>query len=161
MSAVAKIQSVLDSGLLTPELMFVPTTGATADDIRNEQQLLGRPLCSDQVEILHRWNGIGLDVVRLYGCGDEAKAVGRLSAMQVFGNCGVEGLIVVGADPSGFVYFQAPDKRVFCFDTDGGDFEQISESLDDFFERLVFGPDAATFAGEDWLAELREAGITE
>jgi len=65
MIAVARILSVLDSGLLTPQLMIVPTRGATADEIRKEQVLLGRPLCADHVEILRRWNGIGLEVVRL------------------------------------------------------------------------------------------------
>lgn len=93
------------------------------------------------------------------GCGDEAREVGRLSARQIDGDFGVGGAIVVGSDPSGFVYLQAADQRVYSLDTDGGDFEQIAENLDDFFERLVFGPDAATFAGDDWLAELRKAGM--
>ena len=160
MSAVAKIQSVLDSGLLTPELTVVPKTGATADDIRTEQLLLERPLCSDHAELLRRWNGIVLDVVRLYGCGENASEVGRLSAAQIEAEFCAEGLLVVGSDPAGFAYLQAADQRMYCFDTDGGEFEQIAGSLDDFFERLVFGPDAATFAGDDWLAELRAAGIT-
>lgn len=159
MSATDKIQAVLDAGLLTSQLMIIPTRGATEDEIRQEESLLGRALCPEHVAILRRWNGIALEVVRLFGCGDSAGEVGRLSALQIKGDFGVDGPIVVGADASGFTYIQSADRRVFSLDTDGGEFKLLADNLDDFVERLVFGSDAASFAGQEWLSELRDAGI--
>ena len=159
MSAVEKIEVVLGTGLLTPQLMIIPARGATDDELRQEEALLGRPLCLDHVAILRRWNGIAMEVVRLFGCGENAGEVGRLSALQIKGDFGVKGAVVVGSDASGFAYLQAADGRVFSLDTDGGEFKQLAGNLDEFFERLVFGPDAASFAGQDWLAELRDVGI--
>ena len=159
MNAVKKIKVILGTELLLPQLMIVPTRGATEDEIRQEETLLGRPLCPDHIAILRCWNGIAMDVVRLFGCGDNAGEVGRLSELQIKGEFKVKGVLVVGSDASGFAYLQAADRRVFSLDPDGGDFKQIAGNLHDFCERLVFGPDAASFAGQDWLAELREAGI--
>jgi len=161
MSAVEKIQIVLDSGLLAPQLIIVPTRGATEDEIREEEMLLGRPLCPDHLAILRQWNGIALEVVRIFGCGKAAGEVGRLSSLQLIGDIGVDGAIVVGSDASGFAYVQAADQSIFSLDTDGGEIERLARNLDEFFDQLVFGSDAAHFAGEDWLGELRSAGIVK
>lgn len=161
MSAIERIQAVLDARVLVPQLMVVPTTGAMESEIDNEQLLLGRSFCADHVEILRRWNGIGLEVVRLFGCGDSAGQSGRISALQFISGYGVEGAIAVGADPSGFIYIQLADQRLFSLDSDGGEVTQVAKDLDDFFERLVFGTDASSFAGEEWLADLRSAGIID
>ena len=48
-----------------------------------------------------------------------------------------------------------------AIDTDGGDDSQEASCIDDFLERLVFGPDGAVFAGEDWRRRLVAAGIIE
>jgi hypothetical protein len=161
MSAVERIQQVLDAGLLMPQLIVVPTTGATEDEVDAEGRLLGRPLRPDHARILRRWNGLDLEVVRLFGCGENAGEAERLSARQAPSAICVGGTIAIGADPSGFVYLQSNSGLVFSFDSDGCELNQVATDLDDFFERLVFGPDAASFAGEDWLTELREAGIVD
>ena len=57
------------------------------------------------------------------------------------------------------MYVQSPTGMVWMFDTDGGGVERLADNLDDLIERLVFGSDAATFAGEEWLIELRNAGF--
>lgn len=159
MSAVERIESVLDTGLLIPQLLLVPQWGATTEEIQIEEELVGRTLCRDHVAILRRWNGIALDVLRLFGCGESSTTIGRLSSSQNADNFGVDGSVVVGSDAAGFTYLQAPNQRVYSFDSDGGAFELLATSLDDFIDRVVFGPDAALFAGQEWLAELRSAGI--
>jgi hypothetical protein len=157
MIAIEKIRAALNSGVLTPELTIVPARGATHDDIESEEAILGRPLCADHVAILRTWNGLALDILRLFGCGPNAGEVGRISDYQFpaasrFG-------IVIGSDASGFAYIQTHDSRVLSFDSDGSEVKLLATGLDEFFERLVFGPDAERFGGSEWFGELRDAGM--
>ncbi len=69
--------------------------------------------------------------------------------------------IIIGSDPAGFVYCQATNREVFSLDTDGGGIEPVAESLDDFFARVVFGPDAAWSYGADWLLDLIAHGLVD
>lgn len=159
MSTVDTIEIVLNTNLLMKDMIVIPSRGATEDEIRNEQLLLGRVICPDHGAILRRWNGIVLDVIRLFGCGDDTGEVRRLSAMQLNGEFDAGKGLVVGSDAAGFVYFQRENCEVFSLDTDGGSFKKIADNLDELFEYFVFGPGAASFAGEEWLSELREFGI--
>ena len=161
MSAVDRIRAVLDARLLLPELTIVPTRGATDDELQAEESLLGRRFCEDHALLLKAWNGIALEVVRFFGCGVLARDVGRLLDLQLKAVDIAAGAIVIGSDASGFVYFQLCDGRVFTMDTDGGEIEESASNLDDFVERLVLGPDAALFAGQDWLDQLRTASIVQ
>lgn len=159
MSAVSKIQSVLKTNLLMPELLHVPARGATDDELRREEDLLGRPFCADLVALLRTWNGLNLEVIRIFGCNATNERVARFSQYQnLVGERG-EDEIAIGSDHSGFIYLQARDGRILTLDTDGGGIEHTAADLDDLIERVIFGPDAATFAGPDWLAELHTAGI--
>jgi len=159
MSAVTKIQEVLATGLLIPQLTIIPSRGALDEEIRQEEVLLRRRLCFDHVAILRCWNGIALDVVRLFGCGENASNVGRISSSQIKNCVGIEGAITIGSDAAGFVYLQTCDGHVWVLDSDGGKVEQLADNLDDFFERLVFGQDAISFGGPEWMKELRDAGV--
>lgn len=103
MGAVDKIRAVLDTSLLMPELVIVPSSGATDNEISDEQALVGRIFCNDHVAILRQWNGIALDIVKLFGCSDSVGEIGRISAWHRPGEYGVVGAVVVGADPSGFL----------------------------------------------------------
>lgn len=159
MSAVRTIKRVLKAGILLRDLTILPGRGARDVEIRQEELLLGRPLCPDHAAVLREWNGIALDVIRLFGCGDLTGEVGRLADYQVSTDFGVSGAIVVGSDASGFAYVQAADGMVLSFDSLGGGTKALARDMDDFIDRLVFGPDAAAFAGEGWLDELRASGI--
>jgi hypothetical protein len=159
MSAVPTIETIVGTRLLVPELTIIPPRGATDDEIQEEEEKLGRSFCPDHAAVLRRWNGIALEVIRLFGCGEAHREIGRMSELQITRDFGVDGAIAVGSDASGFVYLQSRDGRVFEFDTDGGKLEKLADSLDDFIDRLVFGADAATFGGDDWLQELREVGL--
>jgi hypothetical protein len=156
--AVNTIERVLDARVLAPELVIVPHRGATDEEITAEQLKLGRPLQPDHVAILRRWNGIALEMIRFFGC-CSANKVGRLSDLQNKLVPAIDAGVLVGSDASGFVYIQLDDGRVMCYDADGSVATEIATSLDDFIERVVFGRDAASFAGAEWLEELRRSGI--
>jgi hypothetical protein len=159
MSAAEKIAAVVKANLLSPGLTIVPDRGASEDEIREEEAKLGTTLRQDHLEILRRWNGIALEVIRLFGCGTAARTIGRLSDFQLKTVPKLVNGVVIGSDASGFVYVQKRDGQLISYDTDGGEVEYLAESIDDFFERLVFGPEAASFAGAEWLQELRDSGI--
>lgn len=159
MNAVEKIEAVVTSGILLPELTIIPQRGATANEMRVEESLLGRRLSTEHVSILSRWNGIALEVVRLFGCGDQTGEIGRLSDFQVDLGTTLKEPATFGSDAAGFLYIQDSACKIWSLDTDGGELREIAKNLDDFIVRLVFGPDALLFAGEDWLRELRGARL--
>src|SRR5439155_2607266 len=136
MSAINTIQNVLGTRLLLPDLTIVPARGAMQNEIQEEEARLGRALCPDHRLLLQHWNGIALEVIRFFGCGDAAGEIGRLAEFQINADIGEVGSIVVASDASGFVYLQANDERVFSLDTDGGNCRRLADSLDDFIDRV-------------------------
>jgi hypothetical protein len=158
MNAVETIERVIHSDLLSRNLTEFPVRGATEPEIAEEEERLGTRLCADHVTLLRRWNGITLDVIRFYGCGSSC-TVGRMADLQMVPDELAGEATAVGSDPAGFVYLQSNDGRIFSLDTDGGGVKFLAASIDDLVCRLVFGSDAESFAGIDWLNELRHAGI--
>jgi hypothetical protein len=79
--------------------------------------------------------------------------------MQIDAHLCVADAIAIGSDAAGFIYLQSEEGRIFSFDTDGGTCGELAKSLDDLIDRVVFGPDAASFGGDRWLTELRSVGI--
>ena len=161
MSASNTIERVLQTDLLLGDLMIIPERGATDTEILEEQTQVGRAFSAVHRQLLSRWNGIGLEVVRFFGCGSNVGEVGRLADFQIDFEFGVEGAIVIGSDASGFAYLEGGDGRIYSFDTDGGTVKELAVDLNDFVDRVLFGPDAADFAGEAWLEEVRENGLVE
>jgi hypothetical protein len=159
MTAVETVERVLGAGLLIPELTIVPPRGATEDEIREEVAVLRKSLCTDHLAILRHWNGIALDVLRLFGCGAATGRLGSLKDFQLAAALRSTGGIVVGTDPSGYLYVQTADQLIYSFDSDGGSVKLLAKNFDDFIDRLVFGADAGEFAGPEWLRELRESGV--
>jgi len=148
----------LEADLLSGDLITVPSRGATEAEIAEAEKALGRKLSSSHRSLLQSWNGLDLDVIRFYGSGSVSSGIRNLTNEQLTEGLS-EGDIVIGSDPAGFIYVEEPGGRIRRFDSDGGSQETIASDLDDFLERLVFGDDAAQFAGEAWRGELREAGI--
>jgi hypothetical protein len=159
MSGVKTITRVLDSELLCADLIIVPVSGATPAAIADEETKLGRRISPKHRALLEQWNGLGLEVIRFFGCGDETGEIGRLADFQIDVASGIEGALVIGSDASGFVYLEASDGRVVSFDTDGGTVKEIARDIDDFIDRVIFGADASQFAGHDWLEEIRDCGL--
>src|SRR5574341_1554979 len=108
--AVEVIERVLKARVLSPGLTVIPDRGASQADFDEEERLLPRPLSSAMKRLLSRWNGLDLDLVRLYGCGSVVKGIKRLSAHQI--RLEPDELrelnkpMVIGSDPSGFVYIE-------------------------------------------------------
>ena len=111
MNAVERIRAVIQAGVLCPELTLIPRQGATDYEIRHEESLVGRPLCADHREILRHWNGIGLEVIRLFGCGESTDEIGRLSAFQIDSCLGEDDRIVVGSDAAGLSTYKVVTKE--------------------------------------------------
>ena len=156
MSAITTIERALNTELFLADLTIIPDCGATLAEIADEEFLLGRRISSQHRQLLERWNGIGLEVIRFFGCGNTTGEVGRLSDFQVDFDFAIEGAIIIASDAAGFAYLEAKDGPVYSFDTDGGDVKELANNIDDFVDRVIFGLDAAQFAGEDWFAEIRK-----
>lgn len=159
MSAVTIIEKAISSGVLLEDMMVVPRIGSSDSDIKQEEKGLPRPLSKSHISFLKKWNGINLDVVRLYGCGNVHEELKRLSSSQSGVLSELEACIVFGDDPAGFMYAEKDNGSILSVQTSNSEIKEIAQNMDDFFERLVFGKDAKEFAGEDWEEELTDAGM--
>ena len=157
MTGIETIDAVLASGVLNGNLVVLPPNGATSEELAAAEQELGRPLSDTHRAILRRWNGIDLDVIRLYGVGVVVPGIRPLVAAQL--NWETLPGLVIGSDPAGFVYLEGADGQALVYDTDGGGVKAVASDLDELFSRYVFGCNAATFGGAEWLAELQRAGL--
>jgi hypothetical protein len=159
MSAVDKIERVLRANVLKKALTFIPPRGATDMEIAAAGKALPRPLSARHSALLRRWNGMNLDVVRVYGATETPKEIRALTDAQLSVLAATPGSIVFGDDPAGFVYAELANGQIALWDSDFGDIEIVAANLDEFFDRLVFGVDAEQFAGEEWKLRLEAAKL--
>jgi hypothetical protein len=153
---VTKVENVLQSDLLLKGLVVVPSAGASPASIQAEESAIEESLSSAFRHLLSRWNGLDLEVIRLFGCAGGVTEQLRRTQLPALIK---QGYICIGSDPSGFRYCENREGHVFSFDTDGGRIKKLANSFDDFIERLVFGRDGEKFSGQDWADELRRAGL--
>lgn len=159
MTAVQTIERVLKSKILKESLTYVPGRGVTSQELMELSNKLPRTLSEAQLSLLKRWNGLNLDVVRVYGASPTDGELRGLSEVQSGPLSEISGNVIFADDPSGFVYAETSTGEIISFDSSFGEVKTIAASLDDFFDRLVFGKDADQFAGKDWLSDLRDAGL--
>ena len=166
MTAVTKIRELLSpsvhaSGLLSHELTHVPSMGVTAEHLAREERALPRPLSESHRALLSVWNGIDLDVIRIFGIPPVERGIRPITQWQRFvpEDPKFAGAIAFACDPAGFLYVELPDGSVHSSDHDGGDTQQIASSIDEFIEEVVFGQRATEFGGEEWFKELRALGL--
>ncbi len=159
MSAVTIIEKAISSGVLLEDMTVIPKLGSSDSDIQREENLLPRPLSNNHVTLLKKWNGMNLDVIRLYGCGSVHEELKQLSSCQMGVLSELEGNVVFGDDPAGFMYAEKDDGTILSVQTSSGEIKEVAQNMDDFFERLVFGKDAREFGGEDWEEELIDTAI--
>ena len=158
MRAIRKIQQVIASGILHEDLMILPTRGATVEEITEEEELIGRPLSAQHTGLLEEWNGIGLEVLRLFGCGTDTGEIGRL--VDCFAIDSIDrGVIVIGSDSSGFAYLEDRTGAIYSLETSEQRLNFLASDLESFICEVVFGSRAERFAGKDWKDELREFGL--
>lgn len=160
MSAASIITKAIKSGALIEGLIVIPSSGATELEITREEALLPRTMSEQHKDILRCWNGVNLDILRLYGCSDHEE-LRRLSETQGDLFSKIEGAIAFGDDPAGFIYAESADGSIYSSQVSTGEEKKLAENLNDFFERLVFGEDAKEFGGEDWEKELVDAGLIQ
>lgn len=163
MSAISVITNVLSSmahGPLNPDLVHVAGRGASSAEIQNAELMLSRGLSEAHAKILGRWNGLNLDMIRLYGVGDVEPGIRSLVSAQSVSVERPAAWLIIGSDPAGMVYAEDADGAIYCSETDGSAApERVAVGIDDFFERYVFGLDSDKFAGEEWKAKLVASGL--
>ena len=153
------IRRILSSGFLSENYIRVPSRGATDLEIADTERQLSHPLSDTFKEVIREWNGLDLDVVRICGVGTPEGAHETVLSYRWLFADGSRHFNAVASDPSGFVYGELPDGSILEWDHDGGGTEVVATSFEDFICNLVFGARASEFAGEEWLEELRDAGI--
>jgi hypothetical protein len=152
-------EPVRSSGLFSESLLVVPASGATQAQLHDVTVQLGRPLSAQHARLLSSWNGLDLDVIRLFGAAPAPNGILPLSKTSIAH--APSGWLAFGSDPAGYVYFEDPSGAIHSFDHDGGHWTRVAPNLDAFITELVFGPKAALFAGEEWLATLRQCGVVD
>ena len=157
--AISRLVSepVRSSGLFSDATLVVPTTGASESQLRGVYAQVGRALSKSHASVLASWNGLDLEVIRLFGVPPVPSGIRSLTAWSAVP--APSGWLAFGSDPAGFLYFEDPEGTVHSFDHDGGTWTRIAPSLDAFISEIVFGPAAATFGGEKWLEALRNSGV--
>jgi hypothetical protein len=158
-SAIDTIERVLRAHVLKKGLTFIPPRGATDIEVAAADNALQRPLSARHAALLRRWNGLNLEVVRLYGATETPGEIRALAEAQLPVLAATPGTIVFGDDPAGFVYGELADDRIVIWDSELGGIEVVAANMDEFFDHLVFGADADQFAGEDWKAKLEAAKL--
>lgn len=159
MTTVDFLELVLSKELLIPELVYVPTRGATHLELAMINSQLPRKLSYTHSSILTRWNGLNLDVLRIYGATQTTKEIkGILESQSGFLGKSSD-TILFGDDPSGFLFAEDGEGRILSFDSKSDVQKIIASDMDDFFQRLIFGKDAALFGGDDWADEVLKAGL--
>ncbi len=156
---INKIEQVLNSKLLSKGLTVVPSSGASKEEMTKEERFLKRSLSEQYKNLLNKWNGIDLDVIRLYGCNEPDDTLDCLRNNQELLPPSIKGGIVIGSDPMGFMYIENINGIIYSLDTDGGEILKVASSLEDLICNYLFGNRAQEFGGEEWVEELKVNGI--
>ena len=159
MHAIQKIQQVLESGILLSDLVVIPSRGATTQEIIQEERMLSRTISAQHRSLLENWNGIGLEVLRLFGCGVQTGELGRLSDFQVSQDAEYDGVVIIGSDASGFAYLEDSNGGIYSLDSSSGELKLLATTFDSFICDFIFGEDGEQFAGPDWIRDLRDFGL--
>src|SRR3984893_2190154 len=161
---IEKVLGTLPAGPLMSSMVDVPARGARHEELAAEEKLLPRRLSGRHRDLLQRWNGINLDMIRVYGVGQTDPAIMRLSRSQLDISQDFPGWIVFASSPAGFVYAEDSDGVIHSYDTQAmaspaGAAKVVASDIDDFFSRFVFGSDSDKFCEGDWKPLLLKAGV--
>jgi len=151
------IEAVLDSGVLLPDLVEIPEEPARPEAISATETAVGRKLSAQHRQILSRWDGIDLEVVRFLDAGNGDASIrlfSRIDPPSVSRK-----FVPVAIDPSGFTFLEDLEGTVWMWDHDGGKTEVVATDLRDFVCNYIFGHRAAEFGGGDWYDQLRSSGL--
>ena len=161
MKLIKHIENVINSNVLPAGLLTVPDDGASINDICDTEKELGVEFSEELKKFLRRWNGIHLDVLNIYGCNQPDETIKNyLDAKETNKEANIPyGYKIIGDDPSGFLYLESNDNKIFSYDIYSGDINKLASNFEDFICRLVFGKDSDKFIDEEWKSELENAGL--
>lgn len=163
---VYKIDAALEKKVISKNLSTIPAEGATEDQIMEEEASLSRAFTNQHRTFLRKYNGLNADMINFYGCGNNLeKGISRITEWQ-FDKYDEEDqdilqYLIVGDTPSGQMILEDKKGEIYIFAYDGLPIEKTATSLEDFICNYVFGKRAAEFAGDEWLDEVKAAGLLE
>lgn len=155
-NVINKIEEVLKSGVLIPELCTIPEEGISEDYLRAhnyfDNDIISKN--SQYIELLKKWNGIDLDIIRIFG-------TNKNNTSQEIRFDPELSLLLVASDPAGFLYGMDKKGCIYSIDTKSNVKQQVAESFDDFIVNFIFGTKSEEFLGKEWRMELEAAGIID
>lgn len=158
MKELEKIQQVISSNLLLKDLCFIPSKGASKEEIAQEETKIGHNFSASHLTFLMKWNGLILDVISFFGCNNTEGAIRSLCDNQFDFN--KHDLLVIASDPAGFLYgYSLKDGQIFSVDSHGGEKKRVASNLEDFICNYLFGSRSGEFGGSSWLEELGNSGV--
>lgn len=157
MTAVTTIEKVIQSGILNRNLSEIPKNGADFTQLAELEDSLPRAISKMHKQILGAWDGLNLEVIRIYGAGLSVPSVGRLIESQRYAV--TEDMIVFADDPAGFIYMEGGDGSVYSLDSKTSNLKRVAFNLDEFFGDKVFGKDAEEFMGDWWFGLLKDFNL--
>lgn len=145
-----RISNIIESLSVDPILMKIPRHGAAKSEIAAEEIRLAHKLSPEHKLFLQAWNGMVLDSIRLFGCGNTLPGIDRLSAVQsdlegwsdIFKENKIDLPLFIGSDVCGFLYIEDVDGKFYQLDHDGGDINKIADNFGALLNRLI----------DDWFA---------
>ena len=161
MNSLRKIQDVLQKKPIPMGLVYIPSRGATQEELNETEKNISRSLPQEIKLILNKWNGLHLDIINFFGCGNTEGSINNIEENQLE-NYGYEndlGLLSFADDPSGYLYLIDEAGQIYSFDLKLNKLDSMANSLDEFICEIVFGPRAKDFAGEEWMNDLVKSGL--
>jgi SMI1-KNR4 cell-wall len=161
MSPKEKIEIVLSNKKLLGSLVFVPSSGVSDLELAKAEKHVGTILPLSLKNILKCWNGLHLDIINFFGCGEVEDPIHKIEENQPnnYEIYNKNFFVAFGDDPAAFLYLFDKNEKIYSLNLKSSQIEFLSENLEDFICNLVFGERAREFAGEEWEQELIDAGI--
>lgn len=171
--ALDRIKEVIEKKIYSPGLCIIPTSGASEKLIEDEESLLPRKISEQHRIFLETYNGIMLDMLNLYGCGESITKlhIRRMSECQynAYNDSSMQedlgpdfkDAIIVGDTPAADLIIETINGEMYMYNFDGSVLEFVGEDFNSFICDFVFGQRAAEFCGEEWLQDLINAGIVK
>jgi hypothetical protein len=138
------IEKLISSNVLVTDLVELPGSGVTEEQIAQANSRLGKQLNSDLAALLRVCDGANLEVIRFHSLSNI-----ELSEYGLF----------FANDPAGFTYHIASTGEIFSESTDGGEITLVATSVNEFIFSYLFGRRSAEFGGQEWHKELIAAGV--
>lgn len=153
-NVVNKIEEVLQKKVLIQELCTIPEEGVSEAYLRDHNYFNNDTLSKESpyIELLKRWNGIDLDIIRVFGVNKNHIAEEIRFDTELL-------LLLIASDPAGFLYGMDKKGLIYSVDTKSNAKKQVADSFDDFIINFIFGSRAEEFLGKEWYMELQTAGV--